>query len=243
MIEQGFYRYVMPFIESNMYLRMEGDRALVIDPSKSDALEERLIDAHVTHVTILLTHEHFDHISGINWLRQKFPSRVICQEKCALSMAKASNNRPLIFLPLMKAETEREAARIRAFYDSFPLEEIHAETIFQDSYEFLWQGHSVHIRSCPGHSPGSCVIGFEDTIAFTGDYMIPDTPVILRFPGGSKKDYHEKTLPYLLGIGKDTAIMPGHGMPCFRRDLELVDGIFVRAKKENVRGEGHIVFA
>ena len=79
---------------------------------------------------------------------------------------------------------------------------------------------------------GSSVIIFDNTYAFTGDYMIPDTPIILRFPGGSKTLYMQKTESFLLGLEDDLMIMPGHGEPCLRRDLVYQHGCFMRQEND-----------
>lgn len=42
------------------------------------------------------------------------------------------------------------------------------------------------------------LIIFDDKYVFTGDYMIPNTSAILRYPGGSEQDYMENTLPILI---------------------------------------------
>lgn len=225
-METEFLEYRLPYIDSNMYLLIEGEEALAIDPCRSEAAEARLREKGVRNVTVLLTHEHFDHTSGVNWLRKHFSCQVICQEDCGARISIPANNRPLVFLPLMQAGSEEEAAEIQAFYESFPVEVIEADFTFYDVYDFLWQGHRLHLQSCPGHSPGSIVISFDDTHVFTGDYMIPDIPVILRFPGGSKEAYRQRTLPYLLSVEGSTKIMPGHGNPCLFQDLRLENGVF-----------------
>ena len=54
-------RYVSGLLSSNMYVIIEGDHAIVIDPfADTTPSEGSIIDY------ILLTHEHYDHISGVN---------------------------------------------------------------------------------------------------------------------------------------------------------------------------------
>ena len=225
-MEKEFLEYRLPYIDSNMYLRIEGEEALAIDPCPSEAVLDLLRERGVRQVTVLLTHEHFDHTSGVNWLRRHFACYVICQKACGERISVPANNRPLVFLPLMQAGSEEEAAEIEVFCESFPVESIEADLTFGETYDFLWRGHRLHLESCPGHSQGSVVIGFDSTHVFTGDYMIPDTPVILRFPGGSKAAYRQKTLPYLLSLPGRVQIMPGHGSPCLCRELHLEGGVF-----------------
>ncbi len=90
---------------------------------------------------------------------------------------------------------------------------------FADQYDILWQKHNVHIVSTPGHSKGSCCIEIDDNIVATGDSLIWNTPVITRFPGGSRDQFCEKTLPYLNKIKNDVLILPGHGRMFYMREV------------------------
>ena len=67
-------RFVSGFLDTNTYLFEEDRHILIIDPSDHAALLEKYREA-VT-VTVLLSHEHFDHISGLNRLRdlQRIPT-------------------------------------------------------------------------------------------------------------------------------------------------------------------------
>ena len=58
------YVYDFEVIDSRTYMIREDDELLLIDPCVSDALAERIRGAR--HALVYLTHEHFDHISGVN---------------------------------------------------------------------------------------------------------------------------------------------------------------------------------
>lgn len=214
-----FSRFVMKYSESNMYMIIENNQALIIDPNQSETAMSFLIENNVNKIFILLTHEHFDHISGVNWLRRMFDVMVICQERCAESIKIAKNNRPFVFMTMVEDKCEKEKQEIISFFDNLPRDAIEADVIFDSEYQFVWQGHRIKINSSPGHSQGSVLINFDNAYIFTGDYMIPNAPVILRFAGGSKEAYKKKTLPLLLNLSTDIMIMPGHGEPCLRGDL------------------------
>lgn len=213
-----------------MYLCIENNEALIVDPHPSEKAEQLLKSHGTEKISILLTHEHFDHTTGVNWFRERFPARVICQRNCAESIGTAKNSRPFVFFPMVEDKTEEEKREMLAFYDALPSDAIQADITFDECYEFSWWEHHLFLRSCPGHSMGSALIYFDDTYVFSGDYMIPNTPVILRFPGGSKMLYRRNTLPYLMMLDADSLILPGHGEPYRRGDTEYVErnGIFVR---------------
>ena len=54
-------------IDAKMYLLVENHRAVILDPCVSEEAKEYLQSENVEEIIVLLTHEHYDHISGINW--------------------------------------------------------------------------------------------------------------------------------------------------------------------------------
>ena len=61
-----------------MYVTVSGNGALVIDPNVSENALSYLTENNIECITVLLTHEHYDHTSGLTWLCGKFKSTVIC---------------------------------------------------------------------------------------------------------------------------------------------------------------------
>ena len=86
------YRYSMPAIGSNMYAILADRQALVIDPHSSEEALALLRLHSVQKATILLTHEHYDHISGVNWLRESFQTEIICSAVCAQMLPDPDRN-------------------------------------------------------------------------------------------------------------------------------------------------------
>ena len=59
---------------SNCYLLIEGDKALVVDPSvPTRAISSALTAEGARCVGILLTHGHFDHILSLDECRDAYP--------------------------------------------------------------------------------------------------------------------------------------------------------------------------
>lgn len=68
--------------ESNSYVLRCDNEALIIDPNDAEALANMLGGARLT--TIMLTHEHCDHIAGLSILRQEWPqAEVIASKACS----------------------------------------------------------------------------------------------------------------------------------------------------------------
>lgn len=94
--KRWFSRYVLPFMASNMYVLAEGEDALVIDPQPSEEACAALQRTAAGRILVLLTHEHFDHTSGVNFFRRHIPSvRVLAHAETAHHIETARNNRPL----------------------------------------------------------------------------------------------------------------------------------------------------
>ena len=85
-----------------------------------------------------------------------------------------------------------------------------ADQTYAGEMKFEWQSLTIKLREAPGHSLGSQIISINNMFFFTGDSLIPGQEVITRLPGGSKKTFNEKTLPYLQAIPENSIIFPGH---------------------------------
>jgi glyoxylase-like metal-dependent hydrolase (beta-lactamase superfamily II) len=230
--KQGIYnmkfkKFVLPYINSNMYIGIEDGHAIIIDPNISSDGFEYLNNSNIKDGVLLLTHEHFDHTTGVNRIKELFPCKLICQTKCAESISNKAKNRPLSLLLINHNEDPKA---VRSFFNQFELYECKADIAFDDSYEFLWYSHNVRLTSTPGHSKGSICIDIDNNMVFTGDTLIPDIPVITRYPGGSMDEYKNITLPYLMHIEKSKYIYPGHGDPCCMDTLEYIEDVFCKSK-------------
>ena len=80
------YRFSMPVIDSSMYLIPAENSCLVVDPCVSEEAEALLRERKIQDCLILLSHEHYDHISGVNRLRELLSCRVVCSEACSQSI-------------------------------------------------------------------------------------------------------------------------------------------------------------
>ena len=210
-------QYIFDLAGSNMYVIAENDEALVIDPHVSSDALESLKNADIKHITVLLTHEHYDHTSGLTWLCSHFDSTVICHEQTAVSLKNGKNSRPLVVAAsrMNKHSPEEIKAVMRSLPQGY---RYNADITFSDEYKFVWSGHNIRMISCAGHSKGSCCIEIDNDTIATGDSLILNEPVITRFVGGSEEQYKTITLPYLNSISDDTLILPGHGKSFYMRE-------------------------
>ncbi len=203
------YKYIMPVIRSNMYIMLVDNQALIIDPNINEDAVDLLKDNHVKMVTIILTHEHYDHISGVNYFRKYFQCMVIGNEKCKDMTVDPTKNMAAFFMAMFidKSEAERQSVN-----------DILSETYscnvdlgFINEKEYVIGSLHLLLRETPGHSPGSICIEVNRSYVFSGDSLVDGAKIITRLPGGNKKDYQEITRPYLESLDDNIIIFPGHG--------------------------------
>lgn len=206
------YRYRMPVIDSNMYVISEGGQALIVDPHICPQALELLGTGGVKEAVVLLSHEHFDHISGVNWLRENLPIvKVLCTEDCAMLLGDPEKNMAKFFEALFVDMTPEQREAGGKLKD--PDYCCEADEVFKEEIRFNWKGHKIRMCRAPGHARGGSLIWLDDELIFTGDSLVEGSGVILRFPGGSKKDYAAITRPMLEAESDDTFVFPGHGEP------------------------------
>lgn len=209
--QRPIYRFPMPVIDSNMYFLPIGASALIIDPCISNELKQRMKECRTADCLILLTHEHYDHISGVNWLRSLAKCKVMCSEICGERIQDPKKNSAAYFEALFFNRDEKTQKQIREITD--PDYTCQADVLYTEKQEFEWNGVEIKLTEAPGHSPGSQIISLDKKYYFTGDYLISGKNVITRLPGGNRRQYEAITKPYLQMIRADSFIFPGHGEP------------------------------
>ena len=217
-------RYVFPYIDSNMYVLAEDGEALVIDPHRSQEADRYLKENHVAKITILLTHEHFDHTCGIPWFREHYDTRVICQREALNPRSQKYTSRPMVISLILADRGEHE--KIKDLEAEYSAHFIEAEQTFDKELDIIWQGHTFHLEHMPGHSPASCLITLDGICVFTGDSLVPDAEPTVRWPGSDKVAYREEVVPRLLQIPKECMIYPGHRDMVRMGDLVYKNGVF-----------------
>lgn len=198
---------VDPLTESNCYILAEDKKCVVIDPGESVHLLTTLDEHGWEPELILLTHEHCDHMAGLDALREAYPQA---------HFAAAKNCNDGI------QNTRLNMSRIMDVYLYFrgkpgihfdPIVCRPADEIIEENAQLSWRGHTLRLVPMPGHTPGSVGIFLDEKAFFSGDYLIPGEEPLLRFPGGDADSYEKITEPILRSLPAGIRVYPGHGEP------------------------------
>lgn len=185
----------LPF-GSNTYLltRLGSPHSVVIDPG--DAAGSQLADCVGKHggciEYAMLTHEHYDHISGLPALKESWGCQVISSRECSVAITDPARN-------FSRYLVQRDVVCGKA------------DLVCEDlGWSLDWGGGRFQFIPTPGHSPGSICIAIENLL-FTGDCLLPNSKQVANLPGGNKKAL-EKSLTLLLDtFDPETLVYPGHG--------------------------------
>lgn len=185
-------------VSSNCFVisdKAKSTYCIIIDPGTPSC--ENLIDYLTSNFLIpeyvILTHEHFDHISGVPVLKRLYDFKLIASVECS----KAIQN-PKLNLSL--------------FRDGIGFSLYAADVEISNHTSLVWNGYWGQIYIAKGHSSGSILFELDDNI-FTGDTLLWNTQTVTKLPTGSKKEL-EKSLDLLksLSCQKNMHVYAGHGI-------------------------------
>jgi hydroxyacylglutathione hydrolase len=191
-------RVLTDTFNSNCYIVTDKNfnRSIIIDPGSANL--QLQIPGGIDY--ILLTHEHMDHLAGVNILMEEYHCQLICTKLCSELI---TNPRKNFSRYIMGKDYICKSADIL-------WEDIHDE--------LRWNNNTIKCIRTPGHSHASICLTLDNCL-FTGDTLILDLPTVTKLPGGDKKALRlsidfiiERFLP-------TTTIYPGHGDPFLLRDV------------------------
>lgn len=149
---------------------------------------------HLILVRHLLTHGHYDHLYGCEFIHERFgvlPEIHIAD------------------VPIMAAAPERfrEARRGKEFPVHIPA----PEHFLEDGEIVKFGNHQLKVIHTPGHSPGSCFFYCEEEdIAFSGDTLFDGSIGNFELEGSNKEDLKRSLIHILDTLPDETVIYCGH---------------------------------
>lgn len=202
-------RYIFPPLNANMYLFMEDDYAIIVDPSIQEDAYKLLKRKGINKLYIILTHEHFDHMSGVNYFKDRFDTTIIAHSYTKDRVSNPKNKIASIYMASFMSKPSdiqklvMEQCKKPILFD--------VDITINKEYECNINNHFFHFKHIPGHSQGSIAIIMNNKFLFSGDSLMLESEINTRFIGGSYTDYQAITLPYFKSLNKELLVLPGHG--------------------------------
>lgn len=182
-------------IDSNCYIVLnENSRnAVIIDPgTKNMQLRFPGLNGKGFVLDYLfMTHEHFDHIAGVDSLKANYSCLTVCSAVCSGNISDRKKN-------------------LSVFYDQVGFECSPADIIFIDRMDLKWNDYTISLHQTKGHSEGGMIIKIENLL-FTGDTVIKGKKTVVKLPDSDKEDLIRSIDIISTFLDKKTMIYPGHG--------------------------------
>lgn len=194
-------------VNSNCYVIYDiavNSECVIIDPGTEDCMELEgfLSESELIPVVIVLTHEHFDHCWGCNYIQNKYRIPILCSEIC-------------------REKVRHHKTNCSIFYNPSGAFDIAGAIVTIDN-NLLFNGHSIYVNSVPGHTESSIVINVGKHI-FTGDALINGQRTVSKLPGGSKQKVIDSCVFFESFLGKEMIVHPGHLSEFYLDDCDLAE--------------------
>ncbi len=178
-------------MDMNCYLiTNENNECFIVDPGFDANSIRKLIEVKGYIVTgILLTHGHFDHISGIN-----------CY------------NVP-VYINEKEIELLDDAYLNGAFYyniDTIKSKDLKEIRFVKDGDVIPFGIESVKVYETPGHTSGSVTYKYKNEL-YTGDTLFKGTVGKWDFPTGNQNTLKETINKMFTKLDYELKVYPGHG--------------------------------
>jgi hydroxyacylglutathione hydrolase len=184
-------RAIAPFYKNGFVVGCERTRAaVVIDPGDE---VDQLIDAVRQHrlnvVHILLTHAHFDHVTGVAAAKTAFGVPVHLHRDD---------------LPLYRLAVQQ--GRMFGVEISQPPD----PDLLYGSEPIVFGEQAVRVHHTPGHCPGGVCLQIADHL-FVGDTLFAAGIGRTDLPGADYKTLMRSITEVLFPLGDEAIVHPGHG--------------------------------
>lgn len=208
-------RYVVGPVGTNCYVLYHPAQhdCIVVDPGESGvAIGKRLLEKGYCPRAILLTHGHFDHVSGVFDL-QTF----VAEHYEEFDLPGDPGEGHTHVLPAYILDKEKETlqdASINLSYGMGGAPRDFSSVIDEyvtDGQELSIMGCKIKVIGTPGHTPGGCCYYLPvENYLFSGDTLFCQSVGRTDFPGGSTAQIVRSIREKLLVLPDHTRVYPGH---------------------------------
>ena len=198
-------QYVWDIVDANSWLVLEGDSGLLIDAVGNTDLYKKT--EGLKDLTVIITHSHFDHIIGLNKIREtRKDAIVITTEKCSEYLGNIYRN------------MSSSATAFMQFYESGRKSDVRIEPIvcapsdkiFKENLTIEWNDHRIDLYAVHGHSEDGLIVILDEMYMFSGDTIL-NIPTVTRLPSGNSKAFWMEDIPFIKGLKGIKKVYPGHG--------------------------------
>ena len=191
-------KFVFNPIQENTYVVWdESMECIIIDAGNCSAGEDSRLAEFITQqglkpVMAVNTHGHFDHLMGVNYLKQTFGVKFALSSKDEYLRASAQQS--------------------CAMFGIAAVVEVPQIDIDLDSVDSITFGNTeLKVIKTPGHTPGGVSL-FEPKSGqiFTGDTLFRESIGRTDLPGGEYGTIIRSILNNLIKLGDEVVVYPGH---------------------------------
>ncbi len=178
-------------LKNNTYVLIKEKKALAIDPTfeSIEKILHFLNEEKVSLEAILLTHSHFDHISGVAKLKRETKAKIYVHRLDSENLEKPGSDKIPLFEKIEGA-----------------IPDVH----LNDGDIIYFEKAPIKVLHTPGHTRGSvCYYLENEKMLFSGDTLFAGTYGYVRSEESKKQIL--ASLKKLSKLPKDTKVYPGHG--------------------------------
>ena len=178
-------RFALGEYQSNCYIISFDKEAIIIDPGyENEVVIPYLLKENLTPKIIVLTHGHFDHIGGVNQLKNHFKNLEVIIHKY-----------DLIWLDDNDYNLTKQ--------------EVIADRVITNERNLSFNDHSFEIILTPGHSAGGMSLKIGKHL-FSGDTLFKMSIGRYDLPFANQVDLFQ-SIKKLYLLDEETIVYPGHG--------------------------------
>lgn len=177
----------------NTYIIHNHSEAFIIDPgSNYKAMKKYLMEENLTLKGVLLSHGHYDHISGLNKLLHELDAPIYIHE----------SERDFLFDPNLNLSVYMETR--------FKVKEKHAIKTIDEGDQFTIGDESIDVLHTPGHTRGGLTFKYKEYL-FTGDALFRENIGRTDLPTGNQNTLIQSCKRLIDTFDQNTLVYPGHG--------------------------------
>ena len=199
-------------LQTNCYIIQSDSTALVIDPGDEPGRILRFLsDIAVKPSRIIATHTHFDHVLGVEAIRNELKIPFLIHRD-DLSMLESMQSRVRQFMGFRVPPPPK------------------VDQFLTDGESIALGQDTVKVIHTPGHSPGSISLAGRGYV-LTGDALFNQSIGRTDLPGGDLGTLIRSITDRLFRLDDDTIVYPGHGPETSIGDEKLANPFVGRVSK------------